>query len=345
MGYPPGSSAAPAPPPSSSLVPTYAVGPVSPVRTSSASGKRLTAATLILVAAILLAVSMGLSWWGATITGNGESISLYFNPGSSYSGSGNTGAGFFSGSATYASAGLGHVGQLYNALFGVGLLAAIAGFAAMGLAFVGALGGFRSRTFLRVTLVLLAVTFVAAAFLPAVVAVSQPAAFSADGAAGFPGTGSGCGAGENPCNSFWGSVSANGTTASWGADVGWYLGLAAATILFVALIMLLSTRRQPYTRDELWAAYSPTIVPGAYPGGQVPPTFPQNLPPWPTPIYPQSAPWCTLPTTPSTYPAPDTTSVVPPATSATPSCPRCGSPVWYVAQYSRYYCTRCGAYL
>jgi hypothetical protein len=281
---------------------------------------RLSASTLLLIASILLAVSMGVAWWGASVSGGGNAVTLGFLPGSSYTGT----SGSTTATTTYTSANLIHVGQLYEAILGVGLLAALTGFAGMVLGYLGAFGLFKSRAFLKITLLLTIIPFVGAALLPGLVALGQPAAFNADGASGFAGGGAGCGPSPNPCTSFWGSISAGGTTASWGADVGWYLSLAAAVLLFVALLQLVLTRRQPYTRDEIWSTT-----------------------PHPAPV-PAPAAW--LPPAP---PSTESMSVAPAVVGAAPAvtqpvaayCPRCGNPMTYIPQYSRWYCMTERVYL
>lgn len=281
-------------------------------------GTRLTASTLLLIASIVLAVSMAVSWWGASLTGGGTAGTIGLLPGSSYAVSGNFGSGGLAGSTTYTSAGLIHVGQLYEAVLGVGLLATLVGFAGMVLGYMGAFGTFRSRAYLRITLLLTIISFAGAALLPVLVALAQPAAFNADGSAFGGAGGSGCGTGSSPCNSFWGSLSAGGTTLSWGADVGWYLSVAAAVLLLVALLQLFTTRRQPYTRDEVWAASPHAAAPPA-------PVV------WAPPSPPGAAP---------------VGGAAPPAPQQTAGyCPRCGNPMTWIPQYSRYYCMTERTYL
>jgi hypothetical protein len=224
--------------------------------------------------------------------------------------------------------GLNEVGQLYEAVLGLGLCAAIAAFVGMALGYAGAFGVFRSRSILTLTLSLTLVSFLLAVMLPVLVALAQPPALSADSSS----LGSSCAGGSNACSSFWGSSTVNGTTISWGADVGWYLALAAAVLLLVGLIQLLSSRRQPFTRDEIWVASGNPTAPQGYPAQQMPPSY---------------SPVSSTPAQLSDYP-PSSTRIVastPVAAAPTePNCPRCGNPLTYVAQYSRYYCWTCRAY-
>jgi hypothetical protein len=268
----------------------------------SVKSTRLSASTLILIASIMLAVSMGVSWWGASVSGGGHARVLGFQPGSSYLEEN----GSLTASQTYISAGLVHVGQLYEAILGIGVLATLAGFLGAILCYLGAFGSLKSRKFLPVSLLITLISFVAALITPILAAVGQPGAFNSDSSSGFGATG--CGPSPNPCTAFWGSMSEGGFTVSWGADVGWYLAIASAVLLVVAFLQLWNTRNAPYTRNEVWAASmtAPTATSGV-------PTVGPSTPPGPVP--------------------------------STAICPRCGKPLVYVAQYSRWYCTAEGSYL
>ena len=301
---------------------------VAPV--SRAKGKLLSASTLLLIAAILLAVSLGVSWWAASISGSGETATLNFLPGSSYSGSGDLGNGSFSGTTSYASAGLVQVGNLYEAVFGLALLVAITAFIGMGLGYVGASGVFRSRAPLYVALALTVVSFLGAVLLPTFLTIAQPGAFTADSSSGAVGGSGACGTGTSPCNSFWGSTSSGGETVSWGAGLGWYLALAAAVLLLIALIQLVAARRQPYTREEISAAsYSMSSPQGYYVAPMSP--YPQYPTGWAAPPVPPANTPVAGPVSAASIPTP-------------PACPRCGNPLTFAPQYGRYYCWTCRAY-
>lgn len=56
------------------------------------------------------------------------------------------------------------------------------------------------------------------------------------------------------------------------------------------------------------------------------------------PMYPYQYPAPVAPT------APPGTAPAAPGAYTPPACPVCGSPLTWVAQYSRWYCTRCMAY-
>jgi hypothetical protein len=299
----------PTPSMSSSMPPSMSPPPLvtrPPRPKLSVKGTRLTASTLLLIATILLAVSMGVSWWGASISGGGRGSVIGFEPGASY-----TVQGGFNGTTQFAyiSAGLVHVGQLYEAVLGIGIVAAVAGLISALLSYLGAFSMFRSRKVLPFSMVITLISLACAAALPSIVALGQPGAFKADNTAGFGS--SSCGASPNPCSDFWGSTTAGGTTLSWGADVGWYLAIAATVLLLIALLQLWSVRKQPYTRDEVRAslAYGAAVsgAPGMATGA------PGSSP---SPLWSEGGP----------------------TTQAAPRCPRCGNPLTYVAQYSRWYC-------
>jgi len=215
----------------------------------------------------------------------------------------------------YAGNNLVHVGQLYEAVLGIGLFAALTGFLGMLLSYLGAFGRLQSRAFQKITLLLTFITFGGAVLLPVLVAVGQPGAFNADLAAG----GGSCGPSPNPCSSFWASSSAGGVAVSWGADVGWYLSVVAAVFLAVALLQLFTTRRMPFTRAEISVASSPVAPTAASGAGPSSPPLPPTVPVAPSP-----------PETPQ-----QTASY----------CPKCGNPMTYVAQYSRWYCLTERVYL
>ncbi|MCI4373009.1 MAG: hypothetical protein L3K02_05145 [Thermoplasmata archaeon] len=276
-------------------------------------GTRLTASTLLLIATLLLAASMAVSWWGASISGGGHATVIGFAPGSSYNAQGG-----FNGTVqqTYISAGLVHVGELYEAVLGIGLVATIAGLVSVVLSYLGAFASFKTRRTIPLSLLITLISLASAATLPILVALGQPGAFNADNTSGFGSAA--CGPSPNPCTAFWGSISAGGSTVSWGADVGWYLAVAAAVLLLVAFIQLWSVRNAPYARDEVRAA---SAYMAALPSGS-------SAPP---------------PTSSMGSATPATLSGAPSTTAS--YCPRCGNPMTYVSQYSRWYCMTERVYL
>jgi hypothetical protein len=291
--------------------------PKRPVRTV-----RLTASTLLLLASVFLAVSLGLAWWSYGVEGGGVSGVRSLLPGSSLESNGNFGSGAITTSTTYVSSGLIHVGELYETVLGVGLMAALAGFVAVVLSYLGAFGTMRRRTYLNVTLLLVIISFASAVALPVAVAVGQPSAFNADGTSAGGG-GGGCGASPNPCTAFWGSQSGGGVSAGWGADLGWYFAIAAAVLFLLALLQLYTTRREPYTRAEITDAAARAAVAQEMAGRQA-----------------TSLAGSLITADPAGPGAPSGGS-----NPATITCPRCGRPATWVPQYSRYYCATDRTYL
>jgi hypothetical protein len=329
---PPTQSVAPssAPPPPSSVPPPppYAISLAQSAPESKAKGRRVAASSLVLIAAVLLTVAMFVPWWGLTLSGGGATVSVNFLPGSSYSGSGTYNGITFSSSASYTSANLSRVGFLYEAVLGLGLTAAFLAFVGMGLGYASAYGTSRSRRPVGLADDLTGGSFMLAVLLPFLILFAQPWAYNNDASS----AGASCGGGSNPCNSFWGSATSDGVTGTFGPGVGWYLAILAVILLLVAAILFWASQPRLYTRDELVGTPPQAAVPQSYPAGPLPPPYAQNF-----------AGQAQL----STY-TPGSNSVaasVPVASSpAVPNCPRCGTSLTYVAQYSRYYCWTCRAY-
>ncbi len=282
---------------------------LSPVkRRASARRLRLTASTLLLIGSIVLVVSMAVSWWGFSSTGAGASETIQFYPGSTYW-TASSAAGTVS--ALYTTGGLVHVGQLYEAILGLGVTAAIAGFVATALGYLGVLAGPRGRAAARYTFLFALVGFVAAIVLPPLAAGAQPGALTTDGTA--TGGGGGCPSGSSPCSSFWGSLSANGVHVGWGADVGWYLAVVAIVLFFLALWQLWAARGQPWAPAPSW-----TPPPAAAPSPAAPVAAPAPQAAWAETNEPAG------PQVPPNVP--------------TGRCPRCGGTMAWAAPYSRWYC-------
>ncbi len=252
---------------------------------------------------------MGVSWWGFSATGNGAGEVIQFYPGSTFWTTTST-AG--TSSALYAASQFVHVGQLYEAILGIGILAAIAGFVATALGYLGVLAGPRGRAVGRFSFLFALTGFLAALILPILAAGGQPGALKTDGAA-IAGGGA-CPSGASPCNSFWGSLSAGGVTAGWGADVGWYLAVAAVVLFFFALWQLWASRGQPWAPAPSWSP--PPAAAG--------------------PADSSPSPW-------SEGGSPPMAS--PPSRAPTGRCPRCSGTMAWAAQYSRWYCLNEKQYL
>ncbi len=280
---------------------------------SSAKGRRVAASSLVLIAAILLTVAMVVSWWGVSISGGGATVSVNFLPGSSYSGSGTYNGITYSASATYTSANLTNVGFLYEAVLALGLFVAIAAFVGMALGYASAFGNFRSWRPAGIAETLTEVSFVFTLILPILIAIMQPWAYGVD----TSNAKASCGAGSNLCNSFWGSVSSDGVTGTWGAGVGWYLAVVAAVLLAVAIGLFLTSEPKLYTREEILGASPQPAAPQGYPVG------------------PSSAPYAQSVLQPTVYAQP----ILAPTPPRSPRfCPFCGTT--NAREYS--YCQKCG---
>jgi multidrug efflux pump subunit AcrB len=169
-------------------------------------------------------VSAFTAWWALSVGG----LTVSFLPGSSASSS----EGGTTITETYAHIGIGTVGGMYEAILA---LAIIAGALAIVAGLLGLVAGFgrlpqnRQGIVRGLVIAAIVVALVAVVLAPAM----QPWAIKDSGnkapCSGFNGT--------SPCNAFWGSVSANGTTNSWGAATGWYLALAGSILAIVGLVL------------------------------------------------------------------------------------------------------------
>jgi len=192
---------------------------------------------LVLIAGFVLsAVSLGTAWWTFTATGGNTTQTDMFNPGSMYSVSCSGCSGFAQGSFSYSTFG-GSLGSLYGALEG----ALIAAVVVAGLATVLGLLALFGRTGRGLTLVGVLLGVLAGGLLVGVslwVESSQPGAFGSG--VSLPGTSS---SGPSPSTSFWGTSSAGGAVATWGAGAGWYGALIGGVlVLAVGLALLWVTR-------------------------------------------------------------------------------------------------------
>ena len=191
---------------------------------------RFAASVLCLVSGILDGVSSVSSWWAITLSGSSGSGTVSFLPGGSYEGS----FGGSSGSATYTSGGLGYVGSLYEGVLALALIGMVLALAAGVLGVLAARGRRRSlgryRTVRRLVLAVLVIALLAIIIVPAL----QPTLFGASNPSDLCTSALGS---STPCNSFWGSASANGENVTWGAEAGWFLTLGAAVLLVAAFAL------------------------------------------------------------------------------------------------------------
>lgn len=185
-------------------------------------GSRLSAVALALAGLLLLGATYT-PWWVLLDQAGGTSSSVEFYPGASLSAGGGGGGG----AVSYASVGLSAVGQLYAAVFAVTVLVALLAFVLSGVRFARTAGrwiGSEGRQLLRIGGW---VAFVGVLGIALAVPLGQPALLRLADPQGF------CAgyAGSSPCASFWSSTEVNGDALSWGAGLGWWLGVTAAALL------------------------------------------------------------------------------------------------------------------
>ena len=79
-----------------------------------------------------------------------------------------------------------------------------------------------------------------ALILPLLLVFAQPWAYNVESS----NAGASCGTGSNPCNSFWGSVTSGGVTATWGSGCGVVFAVVATILLLAALILFWASGTQ-----------------------------------------------------------------------------------------------------
>ncbi len=216
------------------------------------NSKALVGSVLALGAGILSGLSALSPWWTLSGSGGGVgSVSIGFLPGGSFSASDNGTTASFS----YASQGIGQIGALYEGILALTVLIMLISFVVGGLGLLRSFKGNRNSAGMDSVQVWAVCVLVLAVVAVLVIPLAQPGVFAMH-PAGLCAGQSGL---KTPCNSFWGSVSANGATLSWGADVGWYLEIAAFAVLIAAL---LTWRR---------AILEPWVAPAAPPVSTTPP--------------------------------------------------------------------------
>jgi len=212
--------------------------------------KRVVASALAFAAGVCSGLSTISPWWSISVALPSEGATLKFLPGDAFSVSGNFYGNSAQGSLTYASHGLGQVGALYEGVLAFGVVVMVLSIAAGGIGLIWAFGKGRGPSkgsaFRSLTLALTIISVAAALLVP----LAQPGII-AQHPAGLCGSSGGV---KTMCNSFWGSASANGATATWGADVGWYLWVASFVLLITAMVVW------QLSRDEPWE--TPIVTPG-----------------------------------------------------------------------------------
>jgi len=274
--------------------------------------KRFSASIVILAAGVLSGLASISSWWTLSESGSSYTGSLSFLPGDSYQA---TGEGV-SASGTYAGDGLGPVGALYEGILAIVLVVLIIALAAGIIGFVTSLSRNSSPARYRTVRNLIVVAFVLSAFAAVLVPTLQAYLFHSANPSGIC---SSTGGTQTPCNSFWGSLSSDGESATWGSDIGWYLALAT-TILSLGGLFVWQAGK-----DEAWSR-SPYSSQGGLPMGSSDGGYLSH----PTHV-----------TSPSYQSPPAETASQPAVGTPSRFCPACGA-----ANSSSYsFCQRCGRQL
>jgi hypothetical protein len=222
-------------------------------------GRRTAASALFLVALVLAGVAIGTAWWTETATYGDTTQSFSFYPGAqvtltqSCDGPQPSHSCSQALSTSYDALKLTNTGALYATVEVLVLGALGATLLATFLGFLGAFGLNFGRTQLSLTLLLALLAFALLLAAPVWAAAGQPAALQSDTTAlGSTGVG---GPGDS---SFWGTNSSGVTTFTWGAAAGWYSAVAAAGLLLLGSILLVSSRRDAYTSDEIGLGFVPS---------------------------------------------------------------------------------------
>jgi hypothetical protein len=310
------------------VVPTPVVGMPTPRR--SRPRRRLAGSLALVGAAVVLLVAITQPWWVSDLGFHGISLSINLLPGNTYTETGSDGNVTLNENQLYTNSNLTNVGYLYESILIVGIVAGAAAGAAGGLGVAGTRPVFATRRPHRIA-VALAVTAAAAALVLTVgIVFLQPYAFNGDASSSPSAEGFCPTLQPNYCTSFWGSQSANGASITWGSGLGWYLGIVGAALAVAGVVLLIASRRDPFTRSEQTIApFAPApSSPAASPGGGAPP----------------SAPPGTATPNPAFYTFGDTVPATPGPVQG-PPCPRCGTAPVFVASANQFFCPHCRAYL
>lgn len=271
--------------------------------------KRLAASFFLIFGFILLAIALGVAWWSWSLSVGGSSLTYSFLPGSSLSatcsGSICSSGVYATGTVTYAAAALGNVGTIYTGAEGLIAGGMVLGLIAAVFALLGGYGLNFGRSQLTLTVLLALIAFILTVAAVAWVTAGQPGAIPSDMGRYYS-----CLTGPNPSSSFWGSCSSSyeGTpySISWGADAGWYCAVVGMVLLLVGTVLLIVTRKEPYTANEIAMVPPPTLAapppgpyvtaPGLIPPPAAAPTTAYPPPPPPPPSPPAAGPWVPCPT-------------------------------------------------
>jgi hypothetical protein len=197
------------------------------------------AGVLLFGAAALEAVSAALPWWSTHSSFPMGTSWTDIYPGGSFTMDSPLGRS----TASLASAGLGPLGGLYEAVLYLAVIlavfAAIAGLIAVLSGSGRAAGREAGLTVFRLTVLELLI----GGATVAMVALAQPPLFSRADPGGICGMFSSA---SSFCNSFWGQGTAGTTDISWAPGLGWYLPIAAFATLAGALFLWRAARREPW---------------------------------------------------------------------------------------------------
>lgn len=194
------------------------------------------AATVLVLAGFPAVVAAFAPWWYTSTSSAGTSSTAYFLPGSSIYAGGGGGGGFTS----YAAYGAASVGVLYLVVL-VGTVALALVCWSMGAYGLGAaLRRWSVRPARRGAGAAVAVALGLATTLAVLVPVLQPVLFRSDNPSGACTASPAAG----PCRSFWGTTHAGGESSVWGAGAGWWLDVASAVLVALALVAWASAVRE-----------------------------------------------------------------------------------------------------
>ncbi len=226
-----------------SMSPTAAdAPPAAPVLTRGppeppSATRRVVAATLAIAAGVLAGVSAFTSWW--TLYISTSSAILSFRPGGDlYIYSTSSAASV---TLPYAAIGFGPIEGLYESIWALAIGLLVLGAILGGLMLVSALGRLRGPGTHKILRNVAVFAVIVSVLLVAVGPSLQPtlAGRSSKSLLDFCTVSN---TSENPCKSYWGSGNSSGGGVTWGADVGWYLGLTAALLFFVSFLLWLPRR-------------------------------------------------------------------------------------------------------
>lgn len=299
-------------------------------------------AILVIVGVVLAGVALGTGWWAESGSGTIEGYS------ESYSGSVNlfgcssyteTVNGASSSSSSCSTTNNSAVTTVFDVTLGMVIGGLILGIIGVVFAFLGMF----SRRPMGKTMSMLPflVTLIAAVLM-----IAAPMYFMA----ALPGAE--CNGGSN-CPSFFGSQTVSGISESYGGGIGWYLAIGAFVVFLIAAIFMLMAWRKakasapPADQMMMQQQAQPGMQPmmqqqpqqaswGAQPAAQ--PAQPAAAP------YSQPAPAYAASPAPAAYQAPQP-AYQQPAQQAGMTCPSCGRPASFIAQYNRYYCNSCQKYV